>query len=125
MTDDYALEWLNGYAAGEMVPPSREAARTLKAMLARPVLPETPPADAFEAMRAQVPGRGAATTQIIYDALYAHLTAPKTKTVWRVIEPALPDSIDYVSLEDALGRAKVVVERHRQSVTIEPVEVPA
>jgi hypothetical protein len=83
-----AMEWLDEMASS--VASDRhwtaEYSRTLKAMLARPVLPAIPPADAFEAMRAQVPGHGAATTQFIYQALHDALTAPKTREVevWHV-----------------------------------------
>lgn len=76
-----ALKWLEEMAAIPMgyVPVH---ARTLKALLAQPRLPAEPTAGMLRAMF----GSGHVTDRDIYRALYAELTAPKTKTVevWHV-----------------------------------------
>lgn len=67
-----------------------ESIRTLRSMLSR-VMPEEPSTEALEAMRDGIfrAARCTAfdhTVEAAYRALYAHLTAPKTKTVevWHV-----------------------------------------
>jgi hypothetical protein len=77
-----ALEFLDGCAG-----PWKEHIATLKAMLARPVLPEIPTQAALYAMgQAWLDGKpNEDCWPYVYRALYAHLTAPKTKEVevWR------------------------------------------
>jgi hypothetical protein len=89
-----AMEWLDGYVKGELVHLNREAAATLKDMLERPVLPEASNGDPDyeDAVLAVMHGANLndITARSAYRALYAHLSAPKTKEVevesWQVID---------------------------------------
>jgi len=96
MTDDErkATEWLDGVAATRSSSYAEQDnasyAATLKSMLARPVLPEEHDNDAILVMfdAALKSSAGISNTSMIaaYRALYAHLSAPRTKEmeVWRV-----------------------------------------
>lgn len=87
-----ALAWLDDMSITEsrldIYPDEcRAAARTLKAMLARPVMPESPALVALHAMAdacAVYVHDPIPVMHNIYRALYAHLSKPKTKTEWQV-----------------------------------------
>lgn len=118
MTDEEreAMGWLESYAALDRTNVGRFAA-TLKAMLARPVMPEEPSQEIvtlmFEAWRKN--GMCAA-----YYALYAHLSAPKTKEVevWRVeYAEASPDGyIPGCETHDSAADAESAARNFRMSI---------
>lgn len=81
-----ALDWLDcAEIGGPACRDEDERARTaIKALLARPVLPQEPSAEALRVMRVKCEAEGFSpdhTAYQCYRALYAHLTAPKTKEV--------------------------------------------
>jgi hypothetical protein len=133
MTDDErkAMEWLDLFTPGGTE--AHPHARTLKAMLSRPVLPEDPTPGELgaigEVLRGHIYADRNRVAYEAYRALYAHLSAPKTKTVWRVTEAQdggrSPEHFDFDSIDLPLARVRVCAERHRITVTIDPREVPA
>lgn len=127
-----ALEWLeNGLKCWN--PATKAKGATLKAMLARPTLPEEPDPDALRAMRDasrdfnayEFPGTYA---HCAYRALYAHLTKPKTKTVWRVEGTwSSGDSAgpaDFHNIQQATDAARCWHKEGCHSMSITQVEVP-
>jgi hypothetical protein len=88
-----AMEWLEARVDGERMS-AYAPATTIKSMLARPVLPREPSAAALKAMYDSYAGAcmcGGDPIKGAYRALYAHLTAPRTKeetfTRWLVVAP--------------------------------------
>ena len=82
MTEDErkAVEWLDDLSEKW----SLAHARTIKSMLARPVLPEEPSLDALVAIgRGGLASPGAPWEASVYRALYAHLSRSATKEVER------------------------------------------
>lgn len=88
-----ALMWLKSWAdpltPRAHITNAEQHARTLEAMLAEPRLPKEPSADALKAMQDGIYRDTGCmafhhTVETAYRALHAHLTTPKTKTVWRV-----------------------------------------
>lgn len=87
-----ALEWLDDW--GRAYPSfAGNSARTIKAMLSRPTLPEEPTPEAIAkilqatwGVRMEGSQNAKDIAADVYRALYAHLTAPKTKEVevWHV-----------------------------------------
>ncbi len=142
MTDDErkAIEWLDEAlnAAGPtksdplgqrspFVLPSKNELRTLKAMLARPVMPEEPSTDALAAMQSAVRERPMYSDPTLpaYRALYAHLSKPKTKTVWIVTGGAgETNQGDGVELDAAVQLAFAKADLG-YTVTLRKREVPA
>lgn len=82
-----ATEWLLEAGTGhETIETNSRYRSTVFAMLSRPVLPEDRDGskafeDLLQAIREEDPRVNA---WCIYRAIHAHLTKPKTKTVWRV-----------------------------------------
>lgn len=78
-----ALDWLHRHAMD--ITADWSAPRTIKTLLARPLLPEEPTDGAIDAMRSALHLKEWNLTEV-YRALYAFLTARKTKEieVWRV-----------------------------------------
>lgn len=117
VTDDErkAMEWLE--RAAEAQGPSGAPLRTLKAMLARPLMPEEPTPAALKVMKdawsATTPLENGYASE--YRALYAHLTAPKTKEVevWHV-EFANNHGCAYVSVRSSRDLAENLAELYRQ-----------
>ena len=128
MTDEEreALAWLDqttaGFTSAEGVNHAHRA--TLKAMLARPVLPEEPTREIVVLMHAavnyEVYGDKMADA---YRALYAHLTAPRTKTVWEVVAFEADAGAQVDSISEALRSAQLLLQ-NGHAVTIGKREVP-
>lgn len=131
-----AREWVTALGPG-INDPLGQRVETIKAMLARPTLPEEPSdetttaivaalwSETIAAARDLVPRQ---TARKLYRALYAHLTAPKTKTVWRVSwcnEKADTGGVcENMDLATALALVHDRTEKGGE-VWITPREVPA
>lgn len=123
-----ALDWLETWAFGTLGDgPNVKHARTLKRLLARPVLPEEPSEEALKAIyggvwRESGMGLGKQDTTAAYRALYAHLTAPpKPVAVWKV--DCYEESSYHDNLSDALLRLNFHARKGR-CVTIRQSTVP-
>lgn len=117
MTEDErkAMEWLDEAihrdAKWESVGDEMHRA-TLKAMLARPVMPEEPTPDALIAMAdVWMNTNGMNCWSSIYRALYAHLTAPKTKEVEVVQWAVVTGHGDTISIHRTLANAEEALHR--------------
>ncbi len=113
MTDDErkAVEWLENWEQhGVRMQADWKHARTIKAMLARPVMPEEPTPEMVSLIRENIQscvGWNVGSVRA-YRALYAHLTRPKTKEVevWAIVAGlhvvcSSPNEGDMQSLADA------------------------
>jgi len=132
MTEDEkrAVEWLNRAANNSQVAllECQAHARTLKSMLARPVLPETPTPDALKAISDEFVRNGQAfwnsTPALVYGALYAHLShlSGPPDQMWIVTSHSGPIDTwmsEAVPLERAVAIARDrAVEGH--TVTLRP-----
>jgi hypothetical protein len=114
-----ALVWLAGQTA------ECEHASVIQSMLAEPRLPAEPDEGHILAMMAAYP-RSHTPREVAYDgyrALYAHLTKPKTKTVWDVRYGEGGWSRYYTRAE-ALENVERRLQEGRLHVEIRESEVP-
>jgi hypothetical protein len=126
MTDEEkdAVEWLGRLEDCYSGETTTKRARTLKSMLARPVLPEVPDIATLEAMNSS-------SARDIYDRLHAHLTAPRTKEVWHLAghgEPKCTESRRHWTADDLEGVAecaRCLTAAGFRSITITATTVPA
>ncbi len=137
-----ALEWLDFEAhdawAGKL--DSCQHARTLKAMLSRPVMPDIGDQKVLQELVRVVKAGWeredirdligpTSVAAISIRALYAHLTKPKTKTSYRVLWTAHNDTGEYGpydGVDEAARQAQNLLRKHPDCVvTITPHEVAA
>lgn len=130
-----AMEWLEVVERGGRYPVADILrAQTLKAMLARPVMPEEPTQGALDAMwRGVAKGHGVGisfdTFVTTYRALYAHLNKPQTKTVWRVSgvwsDGSAASPADFNTLQQAVAAGCSWHQEGCHSMAITQTTVPA
>ena len=125
-----ALDDLIDYKAKHWGSDHEEAAHwlTIKEMLARPILPEEPSEDAIREMQRAFREHLTVTgsMEAAYRALYAHLTAPRTKEVelekWAVANGTTivwcRDEGDARSQQRRLGRAQWSIARLTGKATV-------
>lgn len=123
-----ALDWLDRMSCNS---DHAVYVRALQAMLAEPRLPAEPTQQMLWAMDNSAEGHNQYARNIserMYFALHAHLTKPKTKTVWRVLHQTEDNTAgggdDYADQSEGLRAAADRLEEGYQ-VTILKREVPA
>lgn len=124
-----ALAWLASIAKGKFAPsPWQDYAKTIQDMLAEPRMPAEPDETLIRSMDATPTPMGPLHMRRYHHALYARLTKPATRLVWRsswVSKSGGETSAD-LTLEEALQMARQQVMLYGPCVvSITPHEVPA
>lgn len=117
-----ALAWLKRVALCGSFADGPAAATALR-LLARPVLPAEPTPHAMDAMRQawhSAPGDSWAILAEMYRALYAELTKPRTKTVYRI---SWGDA-NHIECKTFAAAADALHSLEPGAYTIKPVEIP-